>query len=126
MKFSTFMAIGAVIALVFGLGFLLFPAQVMSSYGVTLEEAGQWVARYLGSAFFGISLLTWLTRNAEQGAALRAIVLGLLLLSATGLVVAILDVIYGTGNALLWSTVVIYLFLTVGFGYFQFAEPAGS
>jgi len=126
MKFSTFMAIGAVIALVFGLGFLLFPAQVMSSYGVTLEEAGQWIARYLGSAFFGISLLTWLARNAEQGAALRAIVLGLLLLSATGLVVAILDVIYGTGNALLWSTVVIYLFLTVGFGYFQFAEPAGS
>ena len=126
MRFSTFMAIAALLALVFGLGFLLFPAELMSSYGVTLEEAGQWVGRYLGSAFMGISVVTWLARNAERGAALRAIVLGELVLSATGLVVGILDALYGPGNALLWSTVVIYLFLTVGFGYYQFVKPAGS
>jgi hypothetical protein len=53
-------------------------------------------------------------------------VLGFFVLGATGLVVAILDVIYGPGNALLWSTVVIYLFLTVGFGYFQFVKREGS
>ena len=126
MKFNTFMAIAAVIAFLFGLGFLLLPEQVLASYGVTLETAGQWVARYLGSAFIGISVLTWLARNAEQGEALRAIVLGDFVLSATGLVVAILDGIYGPGNALLWSTVVIYLFLTVGFGYFQFVKREGS
>ena len=126
MKFNTFMAIAAVIAFVFGLGFLLFPAESMSFYGLTLEAAGQWLGRYFGSAFIGISVLTWLARNAEQGEALRAIVLGDFVLSATGLVVAILDGIYGPGNALLWSTAVIYLFLTVGFGYFQFVKRPGS
>ena len=126
MKLNTFMAIAAVIALVFGLGFVLFPAQVMSLYGVTLEAGGQWVGRYLGSAFIGISVLTWLARNAEQGRALSAILLGDFALSAIGLVVAILDIIYGPGNALVWSTVAIYLFLTVGFGYFQFVKTAGS
>jgi hypothetical protein len=126
MRFSTFMAIAALLALLFGLGFLLFPAELMSSYGVTLEEAGQWVGRYLGSAFMGISVLAWLARKAERGGALRAIVLGFLVLSAVSLVVAILDVIYGAGNALVWSTVVIHVFLTVGLGYFQFVKPAGS
>ena len=126
MKRGTFMAIAAVLAFVFGLAFILVPAQLMSLYGVTLEAAGQWVGRYLGSAFIGIAVLTWLGRNATQGDALRAIVLGDFVLSVTGLVVAVLDRIYGPGNALVWSTVAIYLFLTVGFGYFQFAKPPSS
>ena len=126
MKLRTFMAIAAVLALVFGLAFILIPAQLMSLYGVTLEAGGQWVGRYLGSAFLGIGVLTWLARNATQGEALRAIVLGDFVTSATGLVVAVLHGIYGPGNALLWSTVAIYLFLTLGFGYFQFVKPAGS
>lgn len=125
MKRSTFMAIAALLAVVFGLGFILVPAQLMSIYGITLATAGQWVGRYLGSAFLGIGVLTWLARNAEPGEGLRAVVLGDLVLSVLGLVVAILDAISGLGNALVWSTVVIYLFLTVGFGYFQFVEPAG-
>lgn len=126
MKLRTFMAIAAVLALVFGLAFILIPAQLMSLYGVTLEAGGQWVGRYLGSAFLGIGVLTWLARNTTQGEALRAIVLGDFVTSATGLVVAVLHGIYGPGNALLWSTVAIYLFLTLGFGYFQFVKPAGS
>jgi len=120
------MAIAAVIAFVFGLAFILVPAQVMSLYGVTLEGAGLWVGRYLGSAFIGIGVLIWLARKATEGHALRAIVLGAFVTSVTGLVVAVLDSIYGSGNALVWSTVAIYLFLTVGFGYFQFAKPPSS
>ncbi len=123
MKLSTFMAIAAVIALGFGLAFILVPTQTMSLYGVALEEGGQWLGRYLGSAFIGIAVLTWLARKAPQGEALRAVVLGDLVLSGTGFIVAVLDIIYGSGNALVWSTVAIYLFLTLGFGYFQFAKP---
>ena len=126
MKRGTFMAIAAVIAFVFGLAFILVPGQTMSAYGVTLDAAGQFVARYLGSAFLGVAVLTWFGRKATQGDALRAIVLGAFVLSVTGLVVAVLDGIYGSGNALVWSTVAIYLFLTVGFGYFQFAKPPSS
>ena len=127
MKHSTFMANAPFIALGFGLAFILVPTQTMSLYGVALEEGGQWLGRYLGSAFIGVAVLTWHSRKAPQGEALRAVVLGDFVLSVTGLIVAVLDVIYGSGNALVWSTVVLYLFLTVGFGYFQFVKsaPAG-
>jgi hypothetical protein len=126
MKFGTFMPIAAVLALVFGLAFILVPAQLMSLYGITLGADGQWIGRYCGSAFLGIGVLTWLGRNASQSEALRAIVLGNFVTSVTGLVVAILNALLGTGNALVWSTVVIYLFLTLGFGYFQFVKPVGT
>jgi hypothetical protein len=126
MKLGTLMAIASVIAFVFGLAFVLMPAQTMSMYGNTLEAAGQWVGRYLGSAFLGIAVLNWFARKTSEGGALRAIVLGDFVVSVTGLIVAVLHSIHGPGNALVWSTAVIYLFLTLGFGYFQFAKPAAS
>ncbi len=126
MKLGTFMAIAAVIAFVFGLAFILVPVQTMAMYGVTLDVGGQWLGRYLGSAFIGIAVLNWFARNAAQNGAKRAIILGFFVLSITGLIVAVLDGLYGSGNALVWSTVVIYLFLALGFGYFQFAKPVGS
>jgi uncharacterized protein YjeT (DUF2065 family) len=126
MKRSTFMAAAAVLAVVFGLSFILAPAQTMSFYGVILELAGQWLGRYLGSAFICIGVLTWFARNAEPGEGLRAVVLGNLAGSVLGLIVAVLDAITGVGNALVWFNVVIYVFLTVGFGYLQFVEGVGS
>ena len=126
MKLGTFMAIAAVIAFVFGLAFILVPVQTMAMYGVTLDESGLWLGRFLGSAFIGIAVVSWFARNADQNGALRAIVLGFFVLSITGLIVAVLDGLYGSGNNLVWSTVVIYLFLALGFGYFQFIKPVGS
>ena len=126
MKLGTFMVIAAVIAFVFGLGFILFPAQTMSAYGETLNESGQWVVRYLGSAFIGVAVVGWFARNAAYNGAMRAIILGFFVLSVTGLIVAVLDALLGEGNALAWLTVAIYLILSLGFGYFQFTKPSDS
>lgn len=126
MGIRRFMAIAAVLALVFGVLFLLIPAQLMSFWGFTLAENGLWVARYLGSAFIGIGLLTWVARRAAHGNALRGAVLGDFVCSALGLVVAILQATMGSGNALVWLIVAIYVFLTVGFGYYQFVKPVSA
>ena len=122
MKLNTFMAIAAIVAFLFGLSFILMPVQTMSMYGVTLDITGQFVGRYLGSAFIGVAVLTWFARNTKENGALRAILLGAFVLSLTGLVVALFDVFTGIGNALVWSTVVIYLLLGAGFGYFYFKK----
>jgi hypothetical protein len=126
MKHSTFMAIAAVLALVVGLALLLIPAQTTSLYGVTLESDGQWIARCLGSAFLGAAVTTWFGKNAPQGDALRAILLGDFALAVTGLIATVLYSILGSANALIWSSTAIYAFLTAGFGYFLFVKPASS
>ena len=126
MKLGTFMAIAAVIAFVFGLAFILVPSQLVSMYGETLDLPGQWVARYLGSAFIGIGVMNWFARNAAYNGAKRAIVLGFFVLAITGLIVAVLDLIYVAGNTLSWLNIAVYLFLTLGFGYFQFMKPESA
>ena len=125
MKRNTFLLIAGILALLFGLAFLLVPAQTMDMYGVTLDISGQYVARYLGSAFLGLGVLNWSARNAKSTeAGLQAIILGGVILSITGFIASLFDVFTGPGNNLVWSTVVIYFFLMLGYGYFQFGASA--
>jgi hypothetical protein len=120
MKVSTLFIIGAIVTLVFGLGFTLIPAQVLSLYGITLDVGGLFIARYLGASFLGIAALAWLVRSSPASATRKAIVQALFVLSVVGFVVALFDVFTGVGNSLVWSTVVIYLLFALGFGYFAF------
>jgi hypothetical protein len=126
MKLGTLMTIAAVVAFVFGLGFILVPAQTVALYDSPMDESGLWMARYLGSAFIGLAVLAWFARNAAQNGAMRAIILGFFVLNITGLIVAVWDALTGTGNALIWLNAAIYLFFALGFGYFQFMKPADS
>jgi hypothetical protein len=125
MKLNTLLSIAGLVALLFGLAFLLAPVQTMDMYGVTLDISGQYVARYLGSAFLGLGVLNWSARNAKPNeAGVRAIILGGVILSITGFIASLFDVFTGPGNNLVWSTVVIYFFLMLGYGYFQFGASA--
>jgi hypothetical protein len=126
MRLGLFMTLAAVAALVFGLAFLVAPTNLLALYGITLDAPGQFVARYLGSAFLGIAAVTWLSRALTSGPGLRAILVADFVVSITGLAVAIFDRLYGPGNMLVWSTVVIYLLLSAGFGYFVFVKPPAS
>jgi hypothetical protein len=78
------------------------------------------IVRYLGATFIGLAVLAWLARNARPSEARAAIVLALFTTTALGFVVALYDKFAGVGNALVWSSVVIYLLLAIGFGYFSF------
>jgi hypothetical protein len=126
MKRSVFMSIAAILALIVGLAFALIPAQLLSIYEISLDPDGEWIARCLGSVFLGVAVTTWLGRNAPQSMALSAIMTGDFVLSVTGLIMAILFAIRGSGNALIWFTTVIYALLTAGFGYFRFVKPGSS
>ena len=123
MNRSTFMSIAAIVAFLFGLAFLLVPNQLMTLYGVDLDPSGEYIARYLGSAFLGIGVISWFARNAQaDNAALRAVILGAFILCLTGFVASLFDVFLGVGNSVVWSTVAIYFLLAVGFGYYQFKK----
>ena len=126
MKLKTLFTLYAVVGIIFGVGFLLFPDQLVSSYGESLGDAGTNVARYLGATFIGISVLTWSVRNAPPGEARRGIVLGFFVANAIGLIASVVDALDAEGNELDWLTVAIYLIFFVGFGYFRFGKRTDS
>ena len=122
MKRNTFYGIAAGFAFLFGLVFLLFPEEMMVFYGTQAEAAGAFLGRYFGSCLFGVSVILWYARNAEESKALLAINFGALGLTLTGLVVALMEALSGIGNVWVWSTVVIYTLLVIGFGWFHFKK----
>ena len=59
-------------------------------------------------------------------AARRAIVRALFFGDAIGFILSLIAQLGGVVNNLGWLTVVIYLVLAVGFGYFHLKKPAGT
>jgi hypothetical protein len=121
-KFKTLMLFKAVVCIVFGFLLLVLPNQLLTIMGATLGAAGLFTAREYGAALVGNLMLTWYARDAEKSTARRAIILDLFIYDAIGFIVTLINVLNGTLNWLGWGIVVVYLFFTIGFGYFWFAN----
>lgn len=122
MNLSFLMTINAVVAAIFGLGFVLAPGQTLSYYGISPDAAFSLVAQLFGSALIGFAVLTWSARNAAASDARKAIVLALFISDGIGFILSVIGQIQGVPNALGWLNVAIYLLLALGFGYFQFTK----
>ena len=123
MKLKTLFVISSIVGLLFGLGFILAPAWTEASYGVNLDAGGQLLARFMGSAYLGYAVIFWLARNTANSETRHIIVVGGFVAMVLGLIVALYDRFMGIENALAWSTVAIFLLLSIGFGYFAFIRP---
>lgn len=124
MTLAAFMAIHAVIALAFGIAFVLAPAWLLSLYGITLDAAGILMTRLFGAALIQIGLLAWLAKQVADAVARRAVLLAYFLGLGVGFVIILLGQVAGVLNALGWTSVAIYLLLALGYGYFQFVKPS--
>jgi hypothetical protein len=125
MNLKNLFLVNAVIALFFGVVFVLFPADTLAQYGVKmLPKAGILVARLFGSALLGLAIISWFSRSFARDVQ-QDIMLGLFVVSGVGFVIALLAQLDGVVNSLGWTTVAIYLLLALGFGYFRFIKTKG-
>lgn len=120
MKFKSLMIIKAVASLGVGPLLLFAPGPLADLLGTSFDPAssGAITARQYGAAAIGVVLLAWFARNEADSTARRAIVLDLFVYDAIGFVATLLILLSGGMNAFGWGVVGIYLFFTVGFGYF--------
>jgi hypothetical protein len=124
MNIKTLMIINAIVAVVFGIAFILVPAQMSSLYGVTADEPQKYIGQLFGAALIGFAILTWSARNAADSDARKAIVLALFIGDGIGFIIALIAQLGNVVNEVGWSTVAIYLILALWWGYFQFSKPA--
>jgi hypothetical protein len=125
MSIKTLMIITAIVALVFGILFVIIPGQFLSLYGTSPDAPTKYIGQLFGAALLGFALLTWSAKNAGDSEARKAIVLTLFVSDGIGFIVALIGQLNNVMNQLGWSTVVIYLLLTLGWGYFQFSKSSG-
>ena len=118
MKFKTLMIIKAIVCLGFGPLLLFVPGQLLNLLGTSFGPGAALTAREYGAALFGNLFLTWLARKAEDCIARRAIIWHLFIYDAIALVATLVIQLRGGLNNLGWGIVAVYLFFTIGFGYF--------
>jgi xanthosine utilization system XapX-like protein len=124
MRFNTLLLIAGLLALVFGVGFLLVPVAMLAQYGVHTDAAGLLMSRYFATALIQLGLVFSLVRNVSEPAAQRAIALAGFLGSLVGLALAVRAVTTGMVNALGWSSVAIYGLLALSYASFAFKAKA--
>jgi len=123
MKLAFLMTLNAFLASVFGLGFLLLPEYMLTTYGATPSAELLQMARFFGSALLGYGLLAWFGRQVKDPSAQRAIVLGLGLSFIIGFVVALTGQLSGVVGDFGWVTVILYLLFALGYLYFMVSTP---
>lgn len=118
MKLKTLLVVKAIVCLSIGLPILIVPDFTYSLFGATLAAGGVFAAREYGASMMGNLMLTWFARNSPESDARWAIILALFVYDAVGLVITLIAIITGVLNPLAWLIVAIYLFFTLGFGYY--------
>jgi uncharacterized protein YjeT (DUF2065 family) len=120
MTLKTFLTVAAAIGAVFGLGFLLAPAQFFAPFGVVLNSGGELIARIFGLAALAIALIYWWVRNETGGTALRAVLRASALYNAASAVPIAAGMMSGVSNQLGWIPMIVNLLLAAGFFHFGF------
>src|ERR1700738_3226406 len=102
MTIKMFFAILAVLSFLFGVGFVLAPDQVMANYGIEHSPALALVGRLFGGALLALGAILWLARDFRDEAAVRAVLIGILIGDVVNLLVATMGTLSGASNALGW------------------------
>ena len=123
MNFKNLMIIKALVSVVFGILMLAIPDKLLSIFGAMLGDGGMFTAREYGSALIGNMFLCWFARNVTEPDAKKAITLALFVYDLIGFIATVLTVVAGILNPLGWLIAFVYLFFTLGFGYFLVKTP---
>ena len=115
MRPSNVFLAGGVLAIAFGLSFLLVPGMVLPMYGAPADPATVLMSRFFGVALLQVGLMLYLLRETRDAATQRVAALAGVVGSIAGLGVALMGVLGGLVNALGWSTVAIYALLLLGY-----------
>jgi hypothetical protein len=122
MTYKNITTVACVISIIFGLGFILMPAQLTSFYNVTLNAGGIFIGQLFGAALLGYGVLNWFGRDFSAEQAQQAVTNTNLAGDVLGFIFSLIAQLNGnTGvNALGWSTVLIYLLMALAFAYLRF------
>ncbi|OLS27627.1 MAG: hypothetical protein HeimC2_10740 [Candidatus Heimdallarchaeota archaeon LC_2] len=112
----------SVILFLFGIGALLMPENLSSSYDLTLEDGGILAVQNNGAFFLGVGILLWLGRNDGPSDTQKGIMYGMLLIYVLSLILSIRAVMNDVVNNTGWTDVILNLIISTGWGYLLFVK----
>ena len=114
MTAKLYLTISAIIAVLFGIGFILIPVRMGVLYGVIQNGTSILNIRFFGSALLSIAVISWLARDFRDWDAVRAVLIGSAVGDVFGGLVNLWGTFRGVMNGLAWSTTILYVLLLLG------------
>ena len=119
MKLSTFATIITILAIGFGLAFVLIPVKLMALYGISLESSGIVLARYFGVSNLFIGMIFWSYSSVSPSAkSWPKLLLYSLIYEILQLIVTLKAMLDKQENSMGWTTIALFALLAIGSVYF--------
>jgi hypothetical protein len=117
MTSRTLLTITAVVAVLYGLAFVLIPDSINALYGVPSAPHTALYTRFFGSALLGFGVVNWFAKDFRSWDAIRGVLMGTAVTTAIGGLIALFAVVTGLSNAMTWTSVLVYALLFVAAVY---------
>jgi hypothetical protein len=114
MDSKLYLTIAAIVAVLYGIGFVLIPANLLPLYGVKPDPNVILSIRFFGATLVGLAVIFWFARDFRDWAAVRGVLYGAVVGDAIGGLVNIWGTMRGLLNNLAWSSTIIYALLLLG------------
>jgi hypothetical protein len=124
MNYRMMFALNSIVAFLFGLGFLFFPARALGLFGTETFVSTVLIARLFGTAMLGLGLVLWFAKDVPDLSVQKGMGIALLISAVTGLVVTLLGTFasHAVIRANGWAVVLVYLIFGLGYGYLLFLK----
>ena len=109
-----------IVALLFGLGFLLIPNAVGNLYGLNVQEPE--IYRLLGGAMMGFAVSSWLSYKATNWESVRIVVVMEIAWTILGTLVMLYALFFAGFPVLGWLNAIILAAFGIAFGWFYFQK----
>ncbi len=114
MSAKIFLTISAVLAILYGLGFVLIPASSLAVYGVAPEPHVVLNTQFFGSALLGIGVILWFAKDFRDWDAVRGVLIANVVVDVVGVLINLWGTFQGLLNAMAWSSTIVYVLLLAG------------
>lgn len=114
MNAKTFLTIAAVVAVLFGLAFVLAPTASSSIYGIPADPHTALALQFFGSVLIGIAVVNWFAKDFGDWEAVRGVLIANAIGDAIGGGVNLLGTFQGLLNGMAWTSTLVYALLLVG------------
>jgi hypothetical protein len=119
MKLSTYAIIITILAVGFGLAFVIIPVKLAAFYGISLGGGGVLMARYFGMSNLFIGMIFWSYSSvAPTAKSWPKLLLYSLVYDILQLAVTLRAQLNEGANSMGWTTVALFALLAIGSAYY--------
>jgi len=123
MSYKVLFVLNALIALVFGLAFLVVPTMALQQFEVDEYASTKLVLQFFGTGLLAIGLLAWFAKNVSDAGIQKGMGIAMLIGSLAGLVMSVVGAANGLIRNFSWLPMVIYAVFALGYGFLLFLKP---